>query len=143
MYVILMRIRSIRLSSMARLLSFFLSAVLSVNSILYSVQPYQLSSIRGSKSYSVSSCPFHPIKHPASHAVHHSDRGDKRDKKGCCPCSFCCIRRSPFAFHIPSVNLSIDRCITYLSQFDEGDYLGDFPRNLSIRSPPIPLDTVS
>jgi len=133
-----------QLSSLNRVLAFSFLIVLSVNFISYSVQPYPPSSIRGSTSYSISHCPSHSVRYPVSHAVHHSGKSeDKKDKKGCCPCFFCCIHRSLFAIYRPSVNLSIDRDMTYLPPFDEDVYLEDFSTNLSIRSPPILLGAVS
>jgi hypothetical protein len=115
--------------------------VFSVVLALYSTQPYLPTSIKHSHSvsYSVLHCPSHsPIHNSLSYVIHHVGKSENEEgTEKYCFCFSCCLQRSLFTIFRPSINVLVDRYITYLFPLDESIYLKHFYTNLSVRSPPI------
>ncbi len=130
-----------QLNPQARISAFVFSIVLSINFVLYSIQHYLPPSIKNSVSYSILDCPSHSTQNSLSHIIHHIDKseGEEGTEKRCLCFTCCCVQRSLFTIVKPSINVLIDRYITYLFPFDENPYLIESYTNQLIRSPPILL----
>lgn len=114
------------------------SIILGLNFLSYTVQPYIPPSDKHSLSYTVDSCPSHTNRNPISEFVLFSTKSDKYEgSQKRCFCYTCDCGRSSSLFVKPSVNLSIDKYLTYLFPLQIKPCLKDLASCITIRSPPI------
>ncbi len=132
-------IKLMRVKKLPRILTLVFSTFLSINFLVYAVQPYVPPSlIQHSASYSIVNCPSHSVQNPLSHLIQHIGKSDNQEgtEKHC----YCFGRRgvqgSSFIVSKPAVNFLRNEHKAYLLQQDENPYLKDLYEYLSVRSPP-------
>ena len=117
---------------------FLFSIILGLDLLSYMVQPYIPPSDKHSLSYTVENCPSHRNRNAISQLALifiKSDMDEGGQKH--CFCYTCNCGRVSFLFVNPSVNLSIDKYLTYLLPLQIKPCLKDITSCIAIRSPPM------
>jgi len=132
-------IKLMRMKKLPRILTSVFSTVISINFLVYAVQPYVPPSlIQHSASYSIVNCPSHSSQNSLSQIVQRIGKSedDSGTEKQCYCFGRRSIQRSSFIVSKPAVNFLRNEHKVYLLQQDENPYSKDFYSYLSVRSPP-------